>query len=67
MVRVNKAGCLDQCERGVTVVIYPQGLWYGGVAVEDVPAIVDALEQGSQVEHLVIADEDLTGRARSET
>ena len=27
-VRVNKAGCLDQCENGVSCVVYPQGIWY---------------------------------------
>jgi len=27
-VRVNKAGCLDKCERGPSCVIYPEGVWY---------------------------------------
>ena len=27
-VRANKAGCLDFCEQGPTVVIYPEGVWY---------------------------------------
>ena len=27
-VRVNKAGCLDNCERGPSCVIYPEGTWY---------------------------------------
>jgi (2Fe-2S) ferredoxin len=39
-VRANKAGCLDQCEHGPTVVVYPEGVWYGGVTAEDVPEIV---------------------------
>ena len=38
-VRINKAGCLDQCERGVTVVVYPEAVWYGGVTVDDVEEI----------------------------
>jgi (2Fe-2S) ferredoxin len=25
---VNKAGCLDRCEQGVSCVIYPDGIWY---------------------------------------
>lgn len=41
MVRANKAGCLDQCEHGPAVVIYPEGVWYGGVTTEDVPEIVE--------------------------
>ena len=39
-VRANSAGCLDQCELGPTVVIYPQEIWYGGVTIEDVPRII---------------------------
>jgi (2Fe-2S) ferredoxin len=38
-VRANMAGCLDQCEHGVTIVVYPEGVWYGGVTVEDVDEI----------------------------
>jgi len=44
-IRANAAGCLDQCARGATVVVYPEQVWYGGVTVADVAAIVD--------EHLV--------------
>ena len=41
VVRANNAGCLDQCENGVTVVVYPEQVWYGGVKAEDVPEIVE--------------------------
>jgi (2Fe-2S) ferredoxin len=34
-VRVNSAGCLDQCAHGVTVVVYPEAVWYGHVTVDD--------------------------------
>jgi (2Fe-2S) ferredoxin len=40
-VRVNKAGCLDQCEHGPTVVVYPEAVWYGGVTPDDIGEIVD--------------------------
>ena len=40
-VRANSAGCLDQCELGPVVVIYPQGVWYGRVTPADVPRILD--------------------------
>ena len=40
-VRANAAGCLDQCAFGVTVVVYPEGVWYARVKTEDVPEIVD--------------------------
>jgi (2Fe-2S) ferredoxin len=39
-VRANAAGCLDQCARGVSVVVYPEQVWYGGVTVDDVDEIV---------------------------
>ena len=45
IVRPNKAMCLDQCARGTVVVIYPEGVWYGGVTVEDVDEIIDEQEQ----------------------
>ncbi|MGE0127342.1 MAG: ferredoxin [Blastocatellales bacterium] len=41
-VRANRAGCLDQCEHGPTVVVYPEGVWYGGVKPEDVEEIVQS-------------------------
>lgn len=28
MGRINSAGCLDRCECGPCMVIYPQGIWY---------------------------------------
>lgn len=40
-VRANQSGCLDRCEQGVTVVIYPEGVWYGGVTVDDVGEIFE--------------------------
>lgn len=40
-VRANRAGCLDQCEHGPTVVIYPDAVWYGNVTSEDVAEIVE--------------------------
>ena len=65
VVRVNKAGCLDQCARGVTCVVYPENVWYGGVTVDDVDEIVERhLVGGEPVERLVIPHEHLTGRAR---
>ena len=40
-VRANSAGCLDQCEHGVTVVVYPEATWYAGVTEADVVEIID--------------------------
>lgn len=39
--RINKAGCLDHCEHGAAMVVYPEGVWYGGVSAEDAEEIVE--------------------------
>ena len=62
-VRINKAGCLDQCEHGPTVVVYPEAVWYGNVTPEDAGAIVtEHLVGGQPVERLRIADACLNSK-----
>jgi (2Fe-2S) ferredoxin len=57
LTRANHAGCLEQCEHGPTVVIYPQGVWYGRVTIDDVPRIVSkTLIQGEILDDLVILE-----------
>ena len=59
-VRANKAGCLDQCEHGPTVVVYPEAIWYGGVSHEDVAEIVEShLLHDIPVARLQLKDECL--------
>ena len=54
-VRANKSGCLDSCEQGPTVVVYPDAVWYGGVQLSDVDEIIDRhLIGGEPVERLRI-------------
>src|SRR5512137_1095025 len=56
-VRANSAGCLDACERGVAMVVYPEGVWYGHVTPADVPEIVEShLVGGKPVERLVLRE-----------
>lgn len=60
LVRANKAGCLDQCELGPTVVIYPQEIWYGGVKLDDVPRIIEeTVVAGRVLPDLLIPDDRL--------
>jgi (2Fe-2S) ferredoxin len=57
LVRANAAGCLDQCEHGPVVVIYPQAIWYGRVRPEDAARIVDrTLIRGEVLEDLLISE-----------
>ncbi|MDP6709237.1 MAG: (2Fe-2S) ferredoxin domain-containing protein [Alphaproteobacteria bacterium] len=39
-VRVNAAGCLDRCELGATMVIYPEGVWYTYASMADLDEIL---------------------------
>ena len=55
-VRINKAGCLDQCEHGPVIVVYPEAVWYGFVKPTDVAEIVsEHLVGGRPVERLRLA------------
>jgi (2Fe-2S) ferredoxin len=39
-VRINASGCLDRCELGPSMVIYPEGVWYSVRTPEDVDEIL---------------------------
>lgn len=41
VVRANKAGCLDHCAQGPSVVIYPEGVWYQVRTEADVTEIME--------------------------
>ncbi|MFO0912374.1 MAG: (2Fe-2S) ferredoxin domain-containing protein [Pirellulales bacterium] len=59
-VRANSAGCLDQCELGPVLVIYPQGIWYGGVQPADASRIIEQTILGGQtLPDLQLADDQL--------
>ena len=54
-VRINQAGCLDRCEEGPVLVIYPEGTWYTYVDTTDIDDIIDThLIGGKVVERLKI-------------
>ena len=56
-VRANKSGCLDQCEHGPNVVVYPDAVWYGGVTAADLDEIIDShILGGKPVERLITPD-----------
>ena len=41
-VRVNRAGCLDRCELGPVVVVYPEAIWYTYVDEKDIDEIIES-------------------------
>jgi (2Fe-2S) ferredoxin len=54
-IRVNQAGCLDRCEEGPCIVVYPEGVWYTYVDEMDIDEIVDEhLRNGRVVDRLKI-------------
>jgi (2Fe-2S) ferredoxin len=59
-VRANQSGCLDQCEHGPNVVVYPEAVWYGRVTPSDVEEIIEShIVGGKPVERLRVADDCL--------
>lgn len=56
-VRINAAGCLDQCEHAPVLVVYPEAVWYGFVHARDAQEIVqEHLLNGRPVERLRLPD-----------
>lgn len=55
-VRVNAAGCLDRCELGPTVVIYPEGVWYHIETMADADEVLERhVVAGERVERLMLS------------
>ena len=57
LVRANKAGCLDHCELGPSVVVYPEGVWYWIGSEGDVTEIMERhVVKGEIVTRLLMPD-----------
>jgi (2Fe-2S) ferredoxin len=57
VVRANKAGCLDHCAEGPSVVIYPEGVWYQVKSEADVTEIMERhVIKGEIVTRLIMPD-----------
>lgn len=55
--RVNQAGCLDRCELGPCIVVYPEGIWYAPKTKADIDIIIEShLQQGKVVENLKLPE-----------
>ena len=42
-VRVNSAGCLNRCNLGPILVVYPEGKWYKVSKKEEIDALINEL------------------------
>ncbi len=59
-IRVNSAGCLDRCEFGPAMVIYPEGVWYRPATIEDVEEILQVhILGGGRVHRLMLTEKDI--------
>lgn len=58
--RINNAGCLDRCDQGPVMVIYPDETWYTWVDNDDLDEILEMhLINNQVVERLLISDIDV--------
>ncbi len=54
-VMVTNTGCFGICSSGPIVVVYPEGVWYKSVTIDDVSEIVEShFENGNKVDRLEI-------------
>ncbi len=53
-VLVSSTGCLNLCEKGPLLVVYPEAHWYGEVNEEKIDEILDALEEGQPAEGMLV-------------
>jgi len=61
-VRINASGCLDRCELGPTMVIYPDGVWYRYESASDIDEILlNHVKGGGRVPRLMLKPEDGPG------
>jgi (2Fe-2S) ferredoxin len=64
-MRVNMAGCLDRCELGPVIVIYPEGIWYRAETRGDVDEILQAhLTEGGRATRLMLPGRDADALAK---
>ncbi len=58
-VRINSAGCLDRCELGPVLVVYPEEIWYRCRTRDDIDAVLtEHLQGGNPVKRLMLGNDD---------
>jgi (2Fe-2S) ferredoxin len=63
-IRINSAGCLERCELGPTMVIYPEGIWYTFQTKEDIDEILQThVVGGGRVERLLLQPDETEPRS----
>ena len=58
-IRINASGCLDRCELGPTMVIYPEGVWYRCETRDDIDEVLQVhVIEGGRVARLMLHPDD---------
>jgi (2Fe-2S) ferredoxin len=55
-VMISSTGCMNVCDAGPVMAIYPEGYWYGNVTEESLEEILDALAENKAAEAYLIGD-----------
>jgi (2Fe-2S) ferredoxin len=54
-IRVNKAGCLDACSQGPSMVVYPDNVWYAPKTKDDIEEIItEHIQNNRPVNYLTL-------------
>ncbi len=62
-VQITSCGSIGLCERGPNMIVYPEGIWYSGVTVDDIPEIVrEHFAHGRPVQRLTQTDQPAVRR-----
>lgn len=66
-VRINGSGCLDRCELGPVMVVYPEGTWYRAESISDVDEILTSHVQGGRVVERLMLTPDMGPKPPAES
>ena len=56
-IRVQKSGCLDVCQQGPALVVYPEGNFYGNLNAGMLDSFVETvLKKGEKLEEFLLED-----------
>ncbi|MCH8096939.1 MAG: 2Fe-2S iron-sulfur cluster binding domain-containing protein [Proteobacteria bacterium] len=65
-IRINTSGCLERCELGPTMVIYPEAVWYGYSSRADIDEILERhIIGGERVERLILETDQLVPKPKA--
>jgi (2Fe-2S) ferredoxin len=54
-IMVSSTGCMNRCEKGPLMVVYPEASWYGDLNEEKIDEILDALQEGNEATEYLLS------------